>query len=149
MRTSRHDLRARGVAAGAACLLLAGCATLGPQSADVIFGGEARSVTTAPAPVPANGRDGIYTGSATEANGQVTCPTPLSISNFRVEGNTLRFGGFSGPIAPDDTVMLPFSGAWLTGRFVGETFSGHIETTGGIALPRDCSYRVAVQRTAG
>jgi hypothetical protein len=146
MTNSRHGARACEITAGAACLLLFGCA-FGPQSADVIFGGEARSQTAAPA--PANGRDGVYTGSATEANGQVTCPTPLSVSNFRVEGDTLRFGGFDGHIASDGTVTLPFSGAWLTGRFDGQTFSGHVETTNSIALPRDCSYRVAVQRSAG
>jgi hypothetical protein len=148
MKTWRHGGRARATAAGTACLLLACCA-LGPQSADVIFGGKARSETTAPVPAPASGRDGIYTGSAVEANGQVTCSSPLSISNFRVEGNTVRFGGFSGPIAPDGTVMLPFDSAWLTGRFVGQTFNGTIETNVGIGLPRDCTYRIAARRVAG
>jgi hypothetical protein len=146
MKTSRHGGSACAFAAGAACLLLIGC---GPQSADVIFGGEARSETAPPVPAPANGRDGVYTGSAVEANGQVTCPTPLTISNFRVEGNMLRFGGFSGPIAPDGTVMIPFDSAWLTGRFIGQAFSGAIVTDISVGLPRECTYRVAVRRVSG
>ena len=146
MRNSRHGARGRAIAAATTCLLLFGC---GPQSADVIFGGEARSDTATPVPAPANVLDGIYTGSAVEANGQVTCPTPLSVSNFRVEGNTLRFGGFSGSIARDGTVLLPFDGAWLTGRLVGETFSGTIETASRVGLPRDCTYRIAVRRMVG
>jgi hypothetical protein len=145
MKTSRYSARARRIAAGAACVLLSGCA-FGQQSADVIFGGTERSAS---APTPGNGFDGLYTGSAVEANGQVTCPTPLSISNFRVEGNTMHFGGFAGPIAPDATVLLPFSGAWLRGRFDGPTFNGYIDTESGIGLPRDCTYRIAVRRAAG
>jgi len=145
MRNSRHAGRARGIVAGSACLLLFGC---GPQSADVIFGGTARS-ESAPVPAPGNGFDGLYTGSAAEANGEVTCPTPLAISNFRVEGNTMHFGGYNGPIAPDGTVTIPFSGTWLRGRFTSQTFTGNIDTGYTRALPRDCVYRIAVRRLGG
>lgn len=63
-------------------------------------------------------------------NGDVYCPSPLSISNFQVEGNTVHFGGFSGPISADGTVMIPFSSTSLTGRFEGPAFSGHISPFG-------------------
>jgi hypothetical protein len=83
-------------------------------------------------------------------NGNLVCPTTMSSTNFRVQGNQLRFAGFEGPIASDGTVNLLFQGMVLNGRFDGSSFDGHIDTTSGpdiIVRPlRTCLYAIRVHR---
>jgi hypothetical protein len=136
--------------AGAICLLVVGCVSQ-PLSADVTFGGSAQPPAVVASSRPASSLDGIYVGSAdVEVNGNLVCPTTMTITNFRVEGTQVRFGGFEGPIASDGTVNLLFQGMVLNGRFVSSGFDGHVDTTSGpdvVVRPlRTCLYAIRVHR---
>ena len=63
--------------------------------------------------------------------GSVSCPPELTLKNFRVEGNQVRFGGFRGTIQPDGSVQIPNRDVWLTGRFAGTEFRGEFTQYGG------------------
>jgi len=139
----------RSSLAAAACLLLFGCA-LPPTSADVGFGGSS-TPSAVPAPAgPGSARDGIYVGTADlVVNGFLGgCRSPMSITAFRVDGNTLRFGGFRATITADGTVpMTTFRGMWFAGRFEGQTFVGNVD--GGEDYGRmfdGCTYAISVVR---
>lgn len=130
-------------AAGAGLLLLFGCAATA-LSGDTVWGGTRRPAD-APLPATAPGsRDGVYAGNATDPTGG--CISPLPITNFQVSGSRVDFGGFHGPISPDATVNLQFNGAWLNGRFQGQTFTGHIDTYGSISQVQDCFFAVSLQK---
>jgi hypothetical protein len=131
--------------AGTACLLLLSCAS-SPVSGDAKFGGS-------PIPRAATGaigdRNGVYVGTAdAEINGSFSCPTPMSVTGFRVDGNVMRFGGFRATIADNGSVgETVFRGMWLTGQFDGPTFHGHInafgDTTGQLNA---CAYAITATR---
>jgi len=150
MKYHRHrsrDWPFTGAAAAIIALALAGCTQ--PPSADVMFGGVPRA-PGAP-PVAAGGLNGLYVGSAdVEVNGNLACPTTMPISNFEVVGDTVSFGAFAGPIAPDGTVSLRARGMVFNGRFLGTEFDGHVDTTSGpdfIMRPlRTCLYAIRVHR---
>ena len=149
---NHHQHRSRGhplacATAAAVAALLAACTQ--PPSADVMFGGVPRSAGALPPAAP--GLDGLYVGSAdVEVNGNLACPDRMPITNFEVIGDTVRFGAFAGPIAPDGTVSLRAQGMVFNGRFIGSEFDGHIDTTSGpefIMRPlRTCLYAIRVHR---
>jgi hypothetical protein len=146
---SRSSRRIGRLAAAAGCLLLFGC-DLPPPSADVGFGGS----RTPPAAFPSapGSRDGVYVGTAdVVVNGDFMCPQHMSITNFRVEGDAIRFGGFHGTIVDGAVASTPFRGMWLTGRFEGPKFVGHIDAMGDAAgLFKSCIYGFnVVRQTSG
>jgi hypothetical protein len=134
------------VGAGALALLLFGCAQ--PPSADVMLGGSATPVAVPPG--PPGSPDGLYAGTANLILG--TCPQTMTISNFRVAGNVVRFGGFEGHVSPDGSVSLLFAGMVLNGRFQGDSFTGRVDTDNDLGIYvrplRDCLYAIAVRRVA-
>jgi hypothetical protein len=138
-------------ATATACLLLSGCAS-DPVSADISFGG---SLTPPPAMAssgPDSARDGIYVGTANvEVNTFQGCRSPMSITNFQVDGNTIRFGGFNATVASDGSVpMTLFRGMYFAGRFDGTKFIGHIDTSGDpMRMFRGCTYAISVVRQTG
>ena len=148
MRNARSAVSARSFGlAGAAYLLLAGC-SLASVSADVTLGGSAMPAV-APTPGPANPHDGIYTGAAdVVVNGDLKCPSPMPITNFRVDGNVVRFGGFRAAIGADGSIgQTPFRGMWLSGRFDGAKFTGMLNADHDvIALLEGCIYAINVTR---
>jgi hypothetical protein len=129
-----------------AAVLLCGC-VLGPPSADVMFGGVSRSVGAPTQPGSPIGYDGIYVGVAVaEEYGINICPSPMPISNFQVAGNILRFGGFSGAVAFDGSVLLPFAGMWLVGGFQGPMFFGYVDAGASSTQLYGCFYAISVRR---
>jgi len=138
--------------AAAVCLLVFACSS-GPPSADVLFGGSAVAGGASDA-VSAGGFDGLYTGTADIlVNGNFGCPLQLAVSNFRVQGGEVRFGGFRAPIAADGSVANAwFAGMTLNGHFAGTTFTGAVNTQAGYGHSgplQTCLYTIKVQRTAG
>ena len=146
----RRHLQRRGcaqwAAATALAMLLAGCA---PSSADVMMGG---SATASPVPPgPPGSADGLYAGAVDLIVG-TACPQTMTISNFRVTGNEVRFGGFRGPVSPDGSVSLSYAGMLLNGRFQGDGFTGRIDTDNDLLIYArpltDCLYTITVRRAA-
>ena len=136
------------IAVGVA-VLLCGC-VLGPPSADVMFGGVSRPVGAPMEPGPLIGYDGIYVGVAVaEEYGSNICPSPMPISNFRVQDSILQFGGFRGPIAFDGSVLLPFAGMWLTGGFQGPMYFGYVDAGASSTQLYGCFYAISVRRLGG
>ena len=140
----------KSLAAAAICVLLAGCASI-PMSADAAFGGN-----PTPGAIASGGatdtRDGVYVGTADVlVNGGYRCRTPMSISNFRVDGDTVRFGGFRGTIAADGSVpQTVFRGMWFTGRFDGPNFVGHVNAfDDSTTLLNACTFAISVTRQTG
>jgi hypothetical protein len=134
-----------GAGAGMLAVLLFACA---PPSADVMLGGLA---TPSPVPPgPPGSPDGLYTGTADDIGGG--CIQTMPISNFRVEGNVLRFGRFRGPVAPDGSVALLAAGMTLNGHFQGDTFTGRLDTDDDLGIYvrplRLCLYAIKVRRVA-
>jgi len=116
-----------------------------------MFGGLPRDLQ---APLPPGlrlGYDGIYGGVAVadEYGGTLNCPSPMSISNSRVEGDILQFGGFRGPIAFDGSVRLPFAGMWLLGGFQGPTFFGYVDATSSSQQLVGCVYAISARLVGG
>ena len=138
----RHSL------AAAAVFLLAGCAA-NPMSADAAFGG---SPTPSAIASDADTHDGIYVGSADVAvNENASCRSPMRITNFRVEGNRIRFGGFRATIGPDGSIQgTAYRGMWMYGRFEGPNFVGKIDATGDTTgLLENCVFAITTTRQTG
>lgn len=138
--------------AAAACCLAAFACTAGPPSADVLLGGSATPQAAVPMAGPMGPFDGLYSGTAqVTVNGNMLCPLQMRVSNFRVQGNVVQFGGFRAPIAPDGTVTnAAFEGMFLTGRFVGAQFTGTVEADENPALYarplKTCVYAIEAAR---
>ena len=95
--------------------------------------------------------DGIYSGTARPlgtAGGR--CLADQTVTNFRVSGNSVRWGGFRGNIDRNGGVQITHGRDWLYGEFIGTQFSGVLERTGigGIGSRQNpgCSYRLLMQR---
>ena len=124
----RHPSPAQ-LAAAAAGVLLSGCnmesANPPPDTALAVFGGGgpiAAGVSRAPGPF-----DGLYVGRALiQVNPDFKCLKDLPVSGFRVDGNAVRFGGYSGTIQPDGTARLPYGPNLTTGVFTSDGFHGEI-----------------------
>ena len=110
------------------------------------------SQPAAPAPPFTPGSlDGVYSGIASQlgtAGGR--CLTDQKVTNFRVSGDTVRWGGFRGTIDRNGGVQIVHGRDWLYGEFIGTQFSGVLERTGigGIGSRQNpgCSYRLLLQR---
>lgn len=74
-------------------------------------------------PAPAQGR---YIGVSSVAYAGIDrfC-NPLTMTNFTVEGTTLRFGHFIGEIRPDGAVYMQAGPNYINGHFIGSTFKGY------------------------
>jgi hypothetical protein len=157
---------------GVAALWLAGCSGRTPQvvldtpSGDVplnapqpttgmpggLAGQPPRLEPAMPAPGPAAApaavvhRDGTYSGIADVLmTGGGLCIENRPIGNFRVDGDTVRFGGFRGRIAPDGGLQMAYGQDWIVGQFEGATFHGHLDVPAPFATP-GCSYKFDLRR---
>src|SRR5580658_3582008 len=84
-----------------------------------------------PPPAQAGNRNGTYSGRAevlTTAGG--VCDNGMKVDNFKVYGNSVRFGQFRGTIAPDGGLQMVFGGTWIIGQFEGATFRGQADFRG-------------------
>jgi hypothetical protein len=101
-----------------------------------------------PVPTQAVSRDGTYSGTAevlSTAGGM--CLNGTKVDNFRVRGNSVRFGGFRGTIAPDGGLQMVFGGTWIVGQFEGATFRGQVDDTGGRWSGPGCTFILTLDRT--
>jgi len=99
-------------------------------------------------PVPARSvsRDGTYSGRAevlSTAGGM--CLHGMNVSNFRVRGNSVRFGQFRGTIAPDGGLQMVSRGTWIVGQFEGATFQGQVDAAGNWDMP-GCTFFLTLDR---
>jgi hypothetical protein len=102
---------------------------------------------SAPPPAQAVTRNGTYTGRAevlTTAGGQ--CDSGMNVDNFRVHGNSVRFGQFRGTIAPDGGLQMVFGGTWIIGQFEGATFRGQADFRSRWGAP-GCVFVLTLDRT--
>jgi hypothetical protein len=102
-----------------------------------------------PLPVPTQpvSRDGTYSGTAEvlSTNGG-SCTRGMNVSNFRVHGNSVRFGLFRGTIASDGGLQMVFRGTWIIGQFEGATFRGQVDDRGG-RNSAGCTFILTLDRT--
>ena len=140
-------------------MLLLGCAA--EQTTPAVSTPSASGAAPAPvAPTSASAPgtfDGLYVGTAVSMRpGSVNCPPELTLKNFKVENNEVRFGGFRGAIQRDGSVRIPNRNVWLTGRFSGTQFRGEFTQFGGRGRSRTaasdhaerCIYATALRREA-
>jgi hypothetical protein len=142
-----------------AAMLLLGCAAEQPASAP-----STTSAAAAPAAPPASapGRfDGLYVGTTVSTRPASSgCPMELTLRNFMVVNNEVRFGGFRGAIARDGSVRIANRDVLLTGRFgdaefrgeftqyarAGRASPGRYRGTRGSGTGERCIYATALRR---
>jgi hypothetical protein len=99
-------------------------------------------------PVTPVSLDGVYSGMASLlSTGGGNCLTNEKVTNFRVSGNSVHWGGFRGTIDRNRGVQTTYRGNWLFGEFIGTQFSGVLQRTGNLrnGNPR-CYYRLLLRR---
>jgi len=102
---------------------------------------------TLPVPTQAGSRNGTYSGRAevlSTAGGM--CLNGMNVTNFRVRGNSVRFGQFRGTIAPDGGLQMVSGGTWIVGQFEGATFRGQVDAKGNWDMP-GCTFILTLDRT--
>src|SRR4051812_40239278 len=98
-----------------------------------------------PAPT-ARSRNGIYSGTAVPLDtGGGLCINNQRVDDFRVEGNSVRWGGFRGTIENNGLQMVN-GNTWVIGQFGDGRFTGQIITSGRFGAP-GCSYAVTLAST--
>jgi hypothetical protein len=100
-----------------------------------------------PPPAQTGNRNGTYSGRAevlTTAGG--ICDKGMNVDNFKVHGNSVRFGQFRGTIAPDGGLQMVFGGTWIIGQFEGATFRGQADFRGRRGSP-GCVFVLTLDRT--
>jgi len=91
------------------------------------------------------GREGNYSGRAIVLNsGGGQCRGTFTMTNFRVSGNSARFGGFRGTIDAEGGLQMVYGQDWIIGQFEGATFHGQIDLWGRIGP--SCSYMINLDR---
>ncbi len=101
-------------------------------------------------PVPGQGasRNGTYSGTAellSTAGGM--CTSGMKVDNFKVRGNSVRFGQFHGTIAPDGGLQMVSDQTWIFGQFEGATFRGQVNGAGGRGGGPGCTFMLTLERT--
>ncbi|MBV8702170.1 MAG: hypothetical protein JO118_00530 [Acetobacteraceae bacterium] len=138
----------------AACILLALC---GCEKTIDTNTGETRAVTvTLPgalprtlgeaSPPPPSGPvelppSGLYAGQGRSLNNPGgRCRPTIAVRDWRVDGNSVRFGRFAGRIQPDGTLRMHAGEQVIVGRFDGPRFTGRSS-----APPPACRYALTVE----
>jgi hypothetical protein len=104
-----------------------------------------------PLPVPGAAADhsGNYSGVADVlSSGGGQCWYNHEVTNFRVNGNRVRFGGFRGTIDANGGVQMVRGNTWITGQFSGSQFTGTLTYTPMFNDTFGCSYRLVLDRTS-
>jgi hypothetical protein len=97
-------------------------------------------------PAMGGGRDGIYSGVAVPldtAGG--LCINNVTIDNFRVSGNQVRWSSFRGRIHGDSLQMVQ-GNTWFMGQFEGNRFNGQISQSS-LRFGPGCTFMVALAKT--
>lgn len=97
-------------------------------------------------PAPTQGsQDGVYSGTAFPVNtGGGLCTTTERISDFRVEGGSVRWRSFRGRIT-NDRLRMVHGNTWITGQFTGDRFNGQIIKSHPSAT-RKCTFTMTLER---
>jgi len=106
------------------------------------------SAPTLPVPAQGAGRNGTYSGTAellSTAGGMGT--SGMKVDNFKVRGNSVRFGQFHGTIAPDGGLQMVSDQTWIFGQFEGATFRGQVNGAGGRGEGPGCTFMLTLERT--
>ncbi len=101
-----------------------------------------------PVPTQGAGRNGTYSGNAellSTAGGM--CTSGMRVDNFKVHGNSVRFGQFHGTIAPDGGLQMVSDQTWIFGQFEGATFRGQVNGAGGRGGGPGCTFMLTLERT--
>jgi hypothetical protein len=97
-------------------------------------------------PAPSGDRSGTYAGTAVPLEtGGGLCIANQPVSGFRVRGNSVRYRGFRGTIAPDGGVQMVYGQDWIFGQFEGPTFRGQLDLYGRFGAP-GCTYMFSLER---
>nr|WP_294520247.1 hypothetical protein [uncultured Rhodopila sp.] len=93
-------------------------------------------------------RSGIWSGTAVPLNtGGGVCIANQTIRDFKVTGNSVRWGRFRGTIAADNGLQMVNGNTWVFGQFVGNRFDGQISTSTRANGP-GCSFMMTLERTS-
>ena len=94
-------------------------------------------------------RSGIYAGTAVPLNtAGGLCIANKTIRDFKVNGNSVRWGRFRGTIAADNGLQMVNGNTWVFGQFVDGRFDGQISTFTRASGP-GCSFMMSLERTSG
>ena len=100
-----------------------------------------------PATPTGGDRSGVYGGIAVPlSTGGGICLANQTITGFKVNGNSVRWGRFRGTIAADNGLQMVNGDTWVFGQFVGDRFDGQISTTSRLSGP-GCSFRMSLERS--
>ncbi len=125
-----------GLLAACAALTLCGCektfdTNTGKTSAVTVTlpGAPPRTLGEAPPPPPSGPVElppsGLYAGHGQSLNNPGgRCRSTIVVRNWRVNGDSVRFGPFTGRIQPDGTLRMRAGGRTIMGRFDGVRFTG-------------------------
>ncbi len=75
------------------------------------------------------------------------CIANQTIRDFKVTGNSVRWGRFRGTIAADNGLQMVNGNTWVFGQFVGNRFDGQISTSTRANGP-GCSFMMTLERTS-
>jgi hypothetical protein len=144
-RVNRNPIERASVIMG---LLLASCTMHQPGLPPMTIRSPAApppSSALSSQPVTPGSLNGVYSGIARPLAGN--CLTAQKVTNFRVLGNSVRWGVFRGTIDRNRGVQMAYRGNRLFGKFIGTQFSGVLQRAGNpwIRGPA-CSYRLLLQR---
>jgi len=102
-----------------------------------------------PPPAQSANRNGTYSGTAVPLDtGGGICVSNQQVGNFRVRGNSVRYGGFRGRIQPDGGLQMVYGQNWIIGQFEGATFHGQLDLNARFN-EQGCTYMLSLQRTGG
>jgi hypothetical protein len=88
----------------------------------------------------------MYAGTAVPLDtGGGACLYDQQVGNFRVRGNSVRYGGFRGTIAADGGLQMVSAQDWIIGQFEGPAFHGQLDLYGRFGAP-GCTYMLSLQR---
>ncbi|MGC1409755.1 MAG: hypothetical protein WA864_12510 [Acetobacteraceae bacterium] len=97
-------------------------------------------------PVRPRDLSGTYAGTAVPLDtGGGLCIQNQQVGGFRVRGNSVRYGGFRGTIAPSGSVEMVYGRDWIFGQFEGATFRGQLDLRGRFGAP-GCTYQFSLER---
>jgi hypothetical protein len=103
-------------------------------------------VPAAPVPTSPAERNGNYAGTAVPLNtGGGLCISNQQVGNFRVRGNSVRYGGFRGRIDPEGGLQMVYGQDWIIGQFEGATFHGQLDLNSYFGT-QGCTYMLSLAR---
>jgi hypothetical protein len=116
----------------------AGQGTLVINAPGIIPLSELEGATDAPGSIPQSGR---FAGTGRSLNNPgARCGATIRVSEWFVNGNQVRFGGFRGTISPDGELAMQLRATRIIGRFVNSEFQGQTWSP-----PPGCNYELTLR----